>query len=387
MQLVHRNLMACARALHAMIPIPEGGRVISWLPSAHIAERAAHHYLPIVFGLTITTCPNPRELARLPAGGAAALVLRGAADLGEDEGRARGAPRGAARRAARAHRAGAGGVAREGAARAGRRARCPPSWPSAWRRPMPRVFAMLRSMLGLDEAVSVNVGAAPTPRDVLEFFHALGIRVAELWGMSETTGAGTVNPLDRIKLGTVGHAGAGRRDPARRRRRGADPRRRRDGRATATCRKRRPRCSTADGWLATGDVGEIDADGYLRIVDRKKELIISSAGKNMSPANIESTLKGVSPLIGQACVIGDRRPYNTALRGARSGLRAGLGGAAGRRGRDARRAGARAARARTRVQEAVDTANAPAVARRADQAVPSRARRLGAGRRRADARR
>ena len=69
----------------------------------------------------------------------------------------------------------------------------------------------------------------------------------------------------------------------------------------------------ADGWLATGDVGEIDADGYLRIVDRKKELIISSAGKNMSPANIESTLKGVSPLIGQACVIGDRRPYNTAL--------------------------------------------------------------------------
>ena len=64
---------------------------------------------------------------------------------------------------------------------------------------------------------------------------------------------------------------------------------------------------------ATGDVGEIDADGYLRIVDRKKELIINSAGKNMSPANIESALKGASPLIGQACVIGDARPYNTAL--------------------------------------------------------------------------
>jgi long-subunit acyl-CoA synthetase (AMP-forming) len=67
------------------------------------------------------------------------------------------------------------------------------------------------------------------------------------------------------------------------------------------------------GWLATGDVGEIDAEGYLKIVDRKKELIINSAGKNMSPANIESTLKGESALIGQACVIGDRRPYNTAL--------------------------------------------------------------------------
>ena len=69
----------------------------------------------------------------------------------------------------------------------------------------------------------------------------------------------------------------------------------------------------ADGWLHTGDIGEIDEDGYLTIVDRKKELIINAAGKNMSPANIESTLKGASPLIGQACAIGDGRPYNTAL--------------------------------------------------------------------------
>jgi long-chain acyl-CoA synthetase len=69
----------------------------------------------------------------------------------------------------------------------------------------------------------------------------------------------------------------------------------------------------ADGWLYTGDVGEMDDDGYLKIVDRKKELIINAAGKNMSPANIESALKAASPLIGQACVIGDRRPYNVAL--------------------------------------------------------------------------
>ena len=69
----------------------------------------------------------------------------------------------------------------------------------------------------------------------------------------------------------------------------------------------------ADGWLHTGDIGEFDDEGYLRIVDRKKELIISAAGKNMSPANIESTLKGASPLIGQACTIGDGRKYNTAL--------------------------------------------------------------------------
>ena len=70
---------------------------------------------------------------------------------------------------------------------------------------------------------------------------------------------------------------------------------------------------TEDGWLRTGDIGAFDEDGYLTIVDRKKELIISAAGKNMSPANIEATLKSASPLIGQACCIGDRRPYNTAL--------------------------------------------------------------------------
>ena len=69
----------------------------------------------------------------------------------------------------------------------------------------------------------------------------------------------------------------------------------------------------ADGWLHTGDVGEFDDDGYLRIVDRKKELIINAAGKNMSPANIEAKLKASSPVIGQAVAIGDMRPYNVAL--------------------------------------------------------------------------
>jgi long-subunit acyl-CoA synthetase (AMP-forming) len=69
----------------------------------------------------------------------------------------------------------------------------------------------------------------------------------------------------------------------------------------------------SEGWLHTGDVGEIDEDGYLTIVDRKKELIINAAGKNMSPVNIEAALKSAGPMIGQASAIGDRRPYNTAL--------------------------------------------------------------------------
>ena len=114
----------------------------------------------------------------------------------------------------------------------------------------------------------------------------------------------------------------------------------------------------ADGWLHTGDVAEIDEDGYVRIVDRKKELIINAAGKNMSPANIEATLKGASPLIGQACVIGDGRPLQHGAARPRRRRRAGLG----RRSTGSRRRPGGAGRATSacarRSQEGVDAANA-----------------------------
>ena len=175
-----------------------------------------------------------------------------------------------------------------------------------------RLFSLLRGMLGLDQLAAVNVGAAPTPPDVLEFFHAIGIPVSELWGMSETTGMGTVNPPERIKIGTVGKP-----CPGVEIRLASDGEILIRGDVVMTGYRNLPEKTAEvldrEGWLATGDIGEIDADGYVKIVDRKKELIINSAGKNMSPANIESTLKGASSLIGQACVIGDRRPYNTAL--------------------------------------------------------------------------
>jgi long-chain acyl-CoA synthetase len=173
-------------------------------------------------------------------------------------------------------------------------------------------FSKVRAMLGLDQLESCNVGAAPTPREVIEFFHALGIPLAELWGLSETTGAGTCNPPERIKIGTVG-------PPAP----DCELKLAEDGEvlirgAVVMPGYRNEPDKTREaideqGWFHTGDVGEFDEDGYLRIVDRKKELIINAAGKNMSPANIEAKIKSASPLIGQAIAIGDGRSYNVAL--------------------------------------------------------------------------
>jgi long-subunit acyl-CoA synthetase (AMP-forming) len=175
------------------------------------------------------------------------------------------------------------------------------------------VFSNVRAMLGLDQLEACNVGAAPTPPEVLEFFHAIGVPIAELWGMSETCGYGTTNPpRGRIKIGTVG-------PPAP----GCEVKLAEDGellcrgpfvmRGYRNLDDKTKEALDDDGWLHTGDIAVIDEDGYVKIVDRKKELIINAAGKNMSPANIESELKSAGPLIGQAAVIGDAKPYNVAL--------------------------------------------------------------------------
>ncbi len=175
-----------------------------------------------------------------------------------------------------------------------------------------KVLSKIRETLGFDQIVAVNVGAAPTPAEVLEFFHAIGIPVAELWGMSETCGAGAVNPPDKIKIGYVGPPTPGCEIKL------AD-----DGEVMIKSRfvmkgyrnlpDKTAETLTDDGWLLTGDIGEFDEDGYLKLVDRKKELIINAGGKNMSPANIEAHVKSSSSLIGQAVAIGDNKPYNVAL--------------------------------------------------------------------------
>jgi len=310
-QLMHRNLFAAVEGVDAIIELPRGGRVISWLPSAHIAERNAHHYLPIVYGLQITCCEDPRQvLSYLPEvrpswffavpriweklkAGLEAMIT----GLPDEQRDAMHAALDLGLRKVRLEQSGA---------------EVPAELAEQVARADAEVFQGLRRTLGLDQVEAINVGAAPTPVEVLEFFHAIGLPLSELWGMSETCGAGAVNPPGKIKIGTVGPPAAGvqiKLDA--------------DGEVLVRSEvvmsgyrnlpDKTQEAFTDEGWLRTGDIGAFDEDGYLRIVDRKKELIINAAGKNMSPANIESTLKAASPLIGQACCIGDRRPYNTAL--------------------------------------------------------------------------
>ena len=311
-QLTHANLVAGISGFDQVINFPDDGRVVSWLPMAHIAERACSHYLPMFVGFSTTCCPDPRQVvAYLPEVRPSWFFavpriwekLKAAIEAGIE------AEEDAAKKHATQWALGVG-LKKVRAEQAGEPVGDELAQEHAKADEL--VLSKIRARLGLDAVESVNVGAAPTPREVIEFFHAIGIPVAELWGMSETTGYGTCNPPEKIKIGTVGPASPG-----------AEIRLADDGEVLIRgpflmtgYRNQPEKTSEAldeDGWLHTGDIGELDEDGYLRLVDRKKELIINAGGKNMSPANIEAKVKASSPVIGQAIAIGDGRPYNVAL--------------------------------------------------------------------------
>ena len=310
-QLSHRNVMSGAQAVEQVVPFDPGARVMSWLPAAHIAERMAHHYIPVIYAGTITCCPNPREVLsylpqvrptwffavpriweKLKAG----LETMQAAQPAEQRRPVEQAMEAAVERVRLKQRG----------------EPVPAELEAKVAQADEQMFSKLREMLGLDQAIAVNVGAAPTPVEVLEFFHALGIELAELWGMSETCGVGTCNRPGEVKIGTVGPA-----EPGVEIKIADDGELLVRGGCVMTGYRNAPdrtaEALDAEGWLHTGDIGSIDEEGFLRIVDRKKEIIINAAGKNMSPANIEAALKTASPLIGQAVCIGDGRRYNTAL--------------------------------------------------------------------------
>jgi long-chain acyl-CoA synthetase len=312
-QITHRNIIETVRSYGQIIDFPDGGRIVSYLPMAHVAERNVSHYLPMAFGFEVTSVANPRDVMqamaqvhptwffavpriweKLKSG------LEATLDKIEDENQKKNVKDALALSLKRVDMIQAG-------------EEVPQDVEEAWKKADDELFANFRAMLGLDQLEACNVGAAPTPPEVIKFFHALGVPLAELWGMSETTGAGTTNPPDKIRVGTVGPPAPGIEIKLA------------DGDNEILIRgpivmagyrnndEKTREAMTDDGWLMTGDIGEFDEEGYLKIVDRKKELIINAAGKNMSPANIESHLKSAGPLIGQAVAIGDGRPYNVAL--------------------------------------------------------------------------
>ena len=306
----HRSALWVLESLHHVVSTDAEDRVISYLPLAHAADRFLNHYAAVVSGHTTVFCPEvnqilqtmvevrptvfggvPRIWEKLHAG------LTSAISKEPDEQRRRMV-------------LGALEVARQVVALE-QRGEPVPAELRQQRAMFEPIFAAIRARIGLDRAKHTVTGAAPTPREVLEFFHAIGLRISEVWGMSELGVVGTRNPPDRIKIGSIGVA-----LPGVEARIAADGELQVRGGMTMRGYYKDPDKTAetidAEGWLSTGDIATMDADGFLTIVDRKKELIITAGGKNISPANLESLLKA-HPLIGQACVIGDNRSYLTAL--------------------------------------------------------------------------
>ncbi|WP_168705996.1 AMP-dependent synthetase/ligase [Gordonia paraffinivorans] len=311
-EITHRNIIAELASLADIVDAGFDDRAISYLPAAHIADRVSSHAANMVRGMQLTTVPDPREIA-------AALpdvrptfffgvprvwqkIRAGIeAKLGEETSPVKKALAGWA--------LAMGNKAAE-ARLAGRDLGILDTIQHDLADKL--VLHKVRAALGLDEVAFAGSGAAAIPVEVLKFFLGLGIPVLEVWGMSETTGVSTMTTPDDLKIGSVGK-------PIR----GIEVKLAEDGEllvrgpVVMNGYRKQPDKTAAtidpDGWLATGDIATIDADGHVTIVDRKKELIINEAGKNMSPTNIENTMKAASSLISQVVAIGDGRPYVSAL--------------------------------------------------------------------------
>jgi long-chain acyl-CoA synthetase len=309
--LTHHNLLYEVTALDRLTGLPQGGSSVSYLPLAHIAERVLSIYGPLTRRSHVWFCPDPTQAVEYVREARPTLFF-GVPRVWEKVRagiQAKLAAEESERKRKIAQRAVDTGLA---VVRRTQRGEAVPFGLRARHAVLERlVLAKIRHAIGLDHCSFASSAASPLAVDVAEFFAALGLPLVEVYGMTETTAVATGNRPGRVKIGTVGPALAG-----------IEVRLAGDGEVlvrgpiNTPGYFRQPEATAqlidAEGWLHTGDVGELDGDGYLKIVDRKKELIITSSGKNLSPANIEGLLKE-HPLIGQALVYGDDRPYVVAL--------------------------------------------------------------------------
>ncbi|MFG1795297.1 AMP-dependent synthetase/ligase [Nocardia sp. NPDC049149] len=310
-ELTHTNFIENARVLEQFGGGGPEDRVISYLPDAHAANRWFAHYLTMLEGCQITTVPDFKQVA------AALAEVHPSVFLGVPRVwvKVKGAleERFAAESPIKRRLIHwAIGVGRK-KARADSDGVALGAFDKLQHRLAVRlVLASILERLGLDKVRVAVTGSIAIPPEVHEFFIGLGLPLCEGYGMSECTAGATLNGPERIKIGTVGTPLPGAEvslaDDGEVLIRGKMVMRGYRGDAAKTAE-----AIDSDGWLHTGDIGTIDEDGYLSIIDRKKELIINAAGKNMSPANIENTITDNCSLIGAVVAIGEQRSYNTAL--------------------------------------------------------------------------
>lgn len=305
----HRNVLFVGHMLDAVGKREPGDRVISYLPLAHIAERAGSMYLAPIFQTSVYLCEDFLQLGSyLPE--VKPTIFFGVPRVFEKMHAALLAGMAAAEESQKQMADWALDIGRQVSVYE-QKGESVPEELQTMHNNAQMVLGAIRARLGLDETRNLISGAAPISTEVLEFFHAIGLRIAEIYGQSEDTGPTSLNPYERIKIGTVGPALPGVEvklaDDGELLVRGPNVTKGyyKDPELTAET-------FDSDGWLHSGDVCEIDQDGYLRVVDRKKEIIITAGGKNIAPSNLENALKE-HPLIGQAAAIGDRRKFVSAL--------------------------------------------------------------------------
>ncbi|MGV9637910.1 AMP-dependent synthetase/ligase [Nocardia rhamnosiphila] len=311
-ELTHRNVLAQIIALNSG-PMDVGldDRALSYLPAAHVADRISGHAINLVTGIQITTVPDPREIAAaLPDARPTVFFgvprvwqkIKGGveAKLAAETGAKKAVAKWAVATGIAAARADLAGTGRG------------PLLGLQHRVAEKLLLGKVRAALGLADLRVASSGAAPIPPETLEFFLGLGFCVSEVWGMSETSGVATYTELDKPRPGSVGRPVDG-----------VELRLADDGEVLVRGEivthgyrgmpEKTAEALDAQGWLRTGDIGTLDPDGYLRIIDRKKEMIINASGKNIAPSNIENAVKAASSLVGQVVALGEAQPYITAL--------------------------------------------------------------------------
>ena len=310
--LSHRNvawtLESVGQSMREQTDIDDfaGKRHVSYLPMAHIFERLIGHYYMLDFATQVACCPDTSQLTAY-TGEVRPNVFIGVPRVWEKLYAGVNAAVSADPDKAKAfHEAVDAALP---IVEKMTRGTATPEEIDTWNFLDQVAFQTVRGLIGLDQAEICITGAAPLPAEILSWFRAIGVPLTEGYGMSETTAVLTW--ANAPKPGCVGRAATA-----------VELRIAEDG--EVLCRggnnfvgylgqpEKTAETLDDEGWVHTGDIGVLDDEGYLKIVDRKKELIITAGGKNVSPANLESELKMI-PLVGQACAIGEQRPFMTAL--------------------------------------------------------------------------